>query len=180
MATRVSSIRPKPRPCRSCHKWFTPGKHCSDLQHYCSDSVCQRKRHAKNCASWRGADAEASAADRLSRRLTEPRPLQIVDKIAESNRSTTAGSAGGPPIEEDPKLADVFSELHKLGPKLRLEHLRDLVGLQTVVVFEVLQGLLRDWVRDSVAQQLAAQTEQSRKHAQPVRRDDVAQARSTA
>ena len=57
------------RPCRICRRWFTPHPRTGDRQRVCSAPGCQRERHRRACARWRGREAAAEQTHRLRQRI---------------------------------------------------------------------------------------------------------------
>jgi len=60
----MSSMRRK-KPCRFCHKWFTPDPRVGARQIACSNTQCQAKRKRVQEASWRHSNPDYFTARRL-------------------------------------------------------------------------------------------------------------------
>jgi len=92
----------------------------------CGDTECQRERHRRACAKWRRDNEDELKAKRLRARLRVP-----------ENRAT------GSSAKETAQIAE-----------LRLETVRDVVGLELSVIIGEIDRVLRDTVRDAVHSQL--------------------------
>jgi hypothetical protein len=112
------------RPCRICKKWFRPDARAGARQRTCGSPSCQRERHCRACAAWRGRNPDYDQEERLRRRLY--REMK--------------------PIVSDPLVVPPMERLDRAAA-------RDAVGLEVSVVLEVTAQLLWDGVRDAVAAQ---------------------------
>ena len=115
------------RPCRICRTWFQPDPRVGDRQKVCSNADCQRERHRRACADWRRRNPDYDREDRLRRKLR-----------TDADTSAESSSGGGA------RAAD---------RGLRLDVVRDELGLQLYVLIDELAELLRLETRDGVLQQ---------------------------
>jgi hypothetical protein len=112
------------KPCSICGRWFEPSPRARRHQKTCS-SQCSRERHRRKCKQWREDHRDLLREGRLRERLTPPE----------------ATEPRGPPAQIDP-LAQI-----DLGAA------RDAVGLEVVVLIEVLAQELVRFLRDAVGRQ---------------------------
>lgn len=124
------------RPCRICRKWFRREARSGDRQRVCGAASCQRERHRRACAEWHGRNPDYDREDRLRRRLRvlPPSPAASLDPLATSPMA-----------------------------RLNLDAARDAVGLELIVVVEVVGQVLWQGVRDVVRSQRIAQEAVSRR-----------------
>ena len=112
------------RPCRICRKWFRPDPRAGDRQHTCGSAACRRERHRRACAAWHRSNPDYDREDRLRRRL---------------HREVK-------PVVSDPLAVPPLARLDR-------EAARDAVGLEVIVVLEVVVQLLWTATRDAVRAQ---------------------------
>jgi hypothetical protein len=132
------------RPCRVCRKWFRPDPRAGDRQHTCDAPACQRERHRRACAAWHRSNTDYDREDRLRRRL---------------HREVT-------PLVTDPLAVPPMARLDR-------EAARDAVGLEVMVVLEVVAQLLWTATRDAVVAQRVGRKEVARRLPGPTARDGM-------
>lgn len=133
------------RPCRICRKWFRPHPRVGTRQRVCSRAACQRERHRRACALWRGRNPDYDRETRLQAKLRRDPPPEAAD-------SPLCGS----PVQQ-----------------LDWPAARDAVGLEVAVVVEVALRLLTAWVRDGVIVQRSKQQGVTAQHLSGVVRDEI-------
>jgi len=127
------------RPCRICGRWFQPEGRAGDRQHVCGRDECQRERHRRACAAWRAREADAERAERVRRR---------VEVALGDERAGDTGPERAPP---------------GLEARVRWDAVRDAVGVEVLVVLQVMARVLGESMRDAVRLQVSEVTRQSRR-----------------
>lgn len=133
------------KPCCICRRWFEANPRAGARQRACSAPECQRERHRRACAGWRGRNPDYDREDRLRRKLAPKEPMDAADG----------------PVDPDP-LARVPWRV-----------VRDAVGLEVAVVIEELGQHGVRWARDAVASKVLAVKGFSRQVAPSAARDEI-------
>ena len=110
--------------CQICGQWFLPHLRVGARQHVCSNPLCQRERHRRNCADWHLRNEDYDREDRLRRKLL---------------RETVEEGRAPPP---DAPLG-----------RIDWQAARDLVGLEVALLIEETGKVLLEGARDSVSRQ---------------------------
>jgi len=111
----------KKRPCRICRRWFLPDRRVGDRQKVCTSAECQTERHRRNCRDYHAGHSREMKEERVSARVRRY-------GSAEKSGGVSGGSPGG----------------------LDWDAVRDLVGLQSAVIFREAGKVLRLELRDLV------------------------------
>jgi len=115
----MSRIRPRKRPCRICRRWFLPSPRLKDRQMTCGQDSCQQQWHRKKCAQWNRKNRDYFKADYLQKKID------------------TATEAGG-----DPQVSHSNVPASRMQTGMPLEYVKDLIGVQHVIIHEYLGQLL--------------------------------------
>ena len=131
------------RPCRECGKWFQPNARAGKRQRSCDREECQRERHRRTCADWRGRhpdyDLERRLRERVRRDGVVGEPLQR-DPLAEVVWDAARDAVG----------VEVAVIVEETG-KVLASWARDAVHAQTREIMKRLVKVLPSGQRDAIA-----------------------------
>ena len=119
----MSKTPPRKRPCRICRRWFLPNPRLKDRQMTCGQVQCQRKWHLRKCAEWNSKNSDYFKANYLQKKID------------------AAIEARGDPEMIHSKLPTI-----RMQTGMPLEYVKELIGVQHVIIHEYLGQLLnRKW-----------------------------------
>ena len=119
----MSKIPPRKRPCRICRRWYMPSPRVKDRQMTCGQVECQREWHRKKCAEWNRKNSDYFKANYLQKKID------------------AATKARG-----DPEVPRSKVSASRLQTGMPLEYVKELIGVQHVIIHEYLCQLLdRRW-----------------------------------
>ena len=108
------------RPCRVCRRWFPPDARLKERQMTCGKAKCKREWHKKKCAEWNKRNAEYFKANYLQKKI---------DAATQSRGDTEmALPAMVPPS--------------RMNTGVPLEYVKEIIGIQQVIIQEYLAQLL--------------------------------------
>ena len=122
----------KKRPCRVCGRWFLPDRRAGDRQKVCSHQNCQKERHRRNCRDYHAGQSEDMKVGRVLARVRK-----------DGSTERTEGGSG------------------VVLAGLDWDAVRDLVGLQSAVIFQETGKVLHADVRDLVRLEVAVMNAES-------------------
>lgn len=129
----------KKRPCRICHKWFTPHPRLGDRQKTCGNQECMRKWHIVKCAEWNRKNRNCAQANYLSAKLA----------LAVKERTQPKGTSAAVTI---PK-AHVFVSHSASFPQLPRSVIQEVIGVQQFVIIEYVARQLFKSVQEVIKRQ---------------------------
>ena len=124
----MSKTPTRKRPCRICRRWFLPNPRLKQRQMTCGRAKCQRQWHNKKCAQWNRKNTDYFKTNYLQKKID------------------TATQCRG-----DPQATAAAKHLVKLPASrmqtgMPVEYIKELIGVQLVVIHEYLAQLLdRRW-----------------------------------
>ena len=119
----MSKTPPRKRPCRICRRWFLPNARLKDRQMTCGQVRCQREWHRRKCAEWNRKNSDYFKANYLQKKID------------------AATEARGDPEKIHSKLPTI-----RMQTGMPLEYVKELIGVQHVIIHEYLGQLLnRRW-----------------------------------
>ena len=135
----------KKRPCRICRRWFMPNARLKDRQMTCGDQRCKREWHRRKCAEWNKNNPDYFRANYLQKKLDAG---DQGDKDSKACQSKSAPSVL-------PKS--------RLKSGLPLQYVKEVIGIQHLIIAEYLAQLLFRRFQEALRGQLVVnirQTEQ--------------------
>ena len=111
------------RPCRICRRWFLPNPRLKDRQMTCGQVTCRREWHRRKCTEWNSKNSDYFKANYLQKKID------------------AATKARGDPEMIHSKLPTI-----RMQTGMPLEYVKELIGVQHVIIHEYLGQLLnRRW-----------------------------------
>ena len=120
----MSKTPTRKRPCRICRRWFVPNPRLKDRQMTCATAKCQSQWHKKKCAEWNRKNADYFKANYLQKKID------------------TATQPRGDPEAAIPAHHLVKAPASRMNTGMPLEYVKDVLGVQLVIIQEYLAQLL--------------------------------------
>ena len=120
----MSTTPTRKRPCRICRRWFLPDPRLKERQMTCGKTYCKREWHKKKCAEWNRKNRDYFKANYLQKKID------------------AATQCRG-----DPEAAlPVTIPASRMKTGMPLEYVKEVIGVQPVIIHEYLAQLLdRRW-----------------------------------
>lgn len=116
------------RPCRICRRWFLPDPRLKERQMTCGQTECQKQWHKKKCAEWNRKNTDYFKANYLQKKIE------------------AATQCRG-----DPQAAlPVAVPASRMNTGMPLEYVKDVIGVQLVIIQEYLAQLLDQRWRQTI------------------------------
>lgn len=116
----MSKTPSRKRPCRICRRWFLPDPRLKARQMTCGKTYCQREWHKKKCAEWNKKNRDYFKANYLQKKI---------DAVTQCR---------GDPEETLP----VTIPASRMKTGMPLEYVKEVIGVQPVIIHEYLAQLL--------------------------------------
>lgn len=132
----MSKTPPRKRPCRICRQWFLPDPRLKERQMTCGKAYCKREWHKKKCTEWNRKNADYFKANYLQKKID------------------AATQCRG-----DPEAAlPVTTPASRMRTGMPLEYVKELIGVQPVIIHEYLAQLLDQRWRQTIHVHLHSNT----------------------
>ena len=112
------------RPCRICRQWFLPDPRLKNRQMTCGNAECQRQWHKKKCTEWNRKNTDYFRTNYLQKKID------------------TATQPRGDPEAAIPAHHLVKAPASRMSTGMPLEYVKDVLGVQLVIIQEYLAQLL--------------------------------------
>ncbi len=124
----MSKTPPRKRPCRICRRWFLPDPRLKERQMTCGKAYCKREWHKKKCAEWNRKNADYFKANYLQKKI---------DAATQCRGDPEAG-------------LPVTTPASRMKTGMPLEYVKELIGVQPVIIHEYLAQLLDQRWRQTI------------------------------
>lgn len=116
------------RPCRICRRWFLPNPRLKQRQMTCGQAECQRQWHKRKCTEWNRKNTDYFKTNYLQKKID------------------TATQPRGDPETAMPAKHLAKVPASRMNTGMPLEYVKEVLGVQLVIIQEYLAQLLdRRW-----------------------------------